>query len=314
MVKIFLCHANEDKPQVREVYQRLKAEGFEPWLDEEDLLPGQLWDQEIRRALRESDFILIFFSRNSVAKRGYVQREMKLALNAWEEVPEGQIHTIPVRLDDCEIPERFQRFQRADFFVENGYERLFRGLRAGIGEHEKPERNPLYNYIDIGSHMLPNLTPIDTSVLKLCCEKAIEIGHTLIGTGDIISKSGEINISDSDIHESIDILGRKGYLHVSYSSSVISHFSITLLGFDKYARSFISNYRNVVEQVVSTMINKDITQNELLCSELNIPIRIIDHILRVLESKNLIDISKSYAGYEIINIHNISPELERMFK
>jgi hypothetical protein len=54
---------------VREVYQRLKAEGFEPWLDEEALLPGQLWNQEIRRVLRNSDFILIFFSQNSVLKR-----------------------------------------------------------------------------------------------------------------------------------------------------------------------------------------------------------------------------------------------------
>jgi hypothetical protein len=174
--------------------------------------------------------------------------------------------------------------------------------------------NPLHDYIDIGSHMLPNLTPIDTSVLKLCCKKAIEIEHILIGIGDIISKSGEINISDSDIHESIDILGRKGYLDVSYSNAGISHFSITLLGFDKYARVFIPNYRNVVEQVVSTIINKDMTQNRFLCSELNMPIRIIDHILFVLKSKNLLDISKSYAGYEIINIHNISPELERMFK
>jgi hypothetical protein len=29
-----------------------------------------------------SDFILVFFSRLLVAKRGYVQREMKLALDA----------------------------------------------------------------------------------------------------------------------------------------------------------------------------------------------------------------------------------------
>jgi hypothetical protein len=116
MTKIFLCHANEDKPQVRDIYQRLKAEGFQSWLDEEDLLPGQLWDQEIRKALKASDFILIFFSQNSVLKRGYVQREMKLALDTWEEVPDGQIHTIPVRLDDCAIPEGFRRFQWVDLF------------------------------------------------------------------------------------------------------------------------------------------------------------------------------------------------------
>jgi len=78
VARIFLCHASEDKAQVREVYHRLRAiAGFEPWLDEEDLLPGQDWAREIPRALQTSDFILIFLSRNSVAKRGYVQREMK---------------------------------------------------------------------------------------------------------------------------------------------------------------------------------------------------------------------------------------------
>ena len=131
-VRIFLCHANEDKTQVREVYQRLKTEGFEPWMDEEDLLPGQLWDQEIQRALRKSDFILIFFSQNSVAKRGYVQREMKLALEVWEEIPQRYIHTIPVRLSECAIPERFRAFHWVDLSDNNGFQKLLQSLRSNI--------------------------------------------------------------------------------------------------------------------------------------------------------------------------------------
>ncbi len=99
MARIFLCHASEDKPQVREVYQRLQAEGFEPWLDEKDLLPGQLWEQEIPKALRASEFILIFFSQHSIGKIGFVQNEFKLALDAWQQIPPGMIHTVPVRLE-----------------------------------------------------------------------------------------------------------------------------------------------------------------------------------------------------------------------
>ena len=34
-LRVFLCHASQDKPIVRELYQRLNAEGWiEPWLDE----------------------------------------------------------------------------------------------------------------------------------------------------------------------------------------------------------------------------------------------------------------------------------------
>jgi hypothetical protein len=51
------------------------------WMNE-DLVVRQIWENEIPRALKASEFILVFFSRNSVAKRGYVQREMKMALDA----------------------------------------------------------------------------------------------------------------------------------------------------------------------------------------------------------------------------------------
>lgn len=40
-LRVFLCHASQDKPVIRELYQRLSAEDWlNPWLDEEKLLPG----------------------------------------------------------------------------------------------------------------------------------------------------------------------------------------------------------------------------------------------------------------------------------
>jgi formylglycine-generating enzyme required for sulfatase activity len=135
VARIFLCHASEDKAQVREVYHRLRAiDGFEPWLDEEDLLPGQEWEREIPRALQTSDFILVFFSRASVAKRGYIQREMKLALDAWQEVPEGTIHTIPVRLDACDVPQSFRRYQWVNLFNPNGFDRIVCAIRTELAK------------------------------------------------------------------------------------------------------------------------------------------------------------------------------------
>jgi len=48
-LRVFLCHSSQDKPIVRELYQRLLAEGWiDPWLDEEKLLPGQDWGMEIK--------------------------------------------------------------------------------------------------------------------------------------------------------------------------------------------------------------------------------------------------------------------------
>ena len=143
MARIFLCHASEDKAQVRDVYRRLRAiDGFEPWLDEENLSPGEEWEREIPQALKTSDFILIFLSRNSVTKRGYFQWEMKLALDAWQELPEGTIHTIPVRIDDdCVVPEPFRRYHYANLFDSQGFERLIRAIHTGLTQrqHFTPE-------------------------------------------------------------------------------------------------------------------------------------------------------------------------------
>ena len=61
MAQIFLSYAREDEAQVRSIYRRLIDAGFEVWMDKIDLLPGQRWQQEIPRAIRRADFILIFF-------------------------------------------------------------------------------------------------------------------------------------------------------------------------------------------------------------------------------------------------------------
>jgi hypothetical protein len=139
-LKVFLCHASGDKPAVRDLYRRLRSDGIAPWLDEEDLLPGQDWQLEIPKAVRSSDAVIICLSRKAITKTGYVQKEIKYALDVADEKPVGAIFLIPLRLEECEVPDRLCRWQRVDFFQEKGYERLLRALRAcaeslGLGVH-----------------------------------------------------------------------------------------------------------------------------------------------------------------------------------
>ncbi len=130
-LRVFLCHASQDKPAVRELYQRLAAESWiEPWLDEENLLPGQDFDLEIYKAARDADAIIICLSKVSVAKEGYVNKEIRRALDAADEKPEGAIYIIPLRLDDCSPSfERLKKLHYADYFTTNAHERLLKSLR-----------------------------------------------------------------------------------------------------------------------------------------------------------------------------------------
>ena len=140
-VQVFLCHASEDRDEVMDVYRRLEEEGFKPWIDKEDILSGQDWDRAIRKTIKQSDFALAFFSEISVSKRGYYQKELKLLLEVLDEMPEGQVFVIPIRLDECEIPETFKKYQCTDLFETNGLDKVI----ASIREHSKPpepDRSP----------------------------------------------------------------------------------------------------------------------------------------------------------------------------
>jgi len=72
-LKVFLCHASADKPKVRELYRYLRRRGIQPWLDAEDLVGGQNWREEIPKAIRASEAIIICLSKNSSNKEGFFQ-------------------------------------------------------------------------------------------------------------------------------------------------------------------------------------------------------------------------------------------------
>lgn len=129
-LRVFLCHASADKPKVRELYLYLKKRGITPWLDAEDLIPGQRWQVEIPKALNTSDAIIICLTKNSVDKEGYVQKEIKFALDKALEMPEGRIFLIPARLEDCEVPYSLKDYQWVNLFETEGYSKLMKALKV----------------------------------------------------------------------------------------------------------------------------------------------------------------------------------------
>lgn len=62
---------------VRHFYEKLKQSGFDPWLDEIDILPGEEWSQVIPKAVKKSHAVIVFLSNEATAKEGYVQKEIR---------------------------------------------------------------------------------------------------------------------------------------------------------------------------------------------------------------------------------------------
>lgn len=109
---IFLSYANPDQQRVTPFFESLKNSGFNVWYDCKQLKPGQNWDFEIKRALDKSIIVITFLSENSITRRGYVQREIKIALDKLSEKLIDDIYIIPVKLDDdIQIPEQLKGIQ-----------------------------------------------------------------------------------------------------------------------------------------------------------------------------------------------------------
>ena len=128
--RIFISYARQDSDATIRLYNDLLSKtDLKPWLDTEDLLPGQNWDLEIRKAIKNSRYFIALFSSTSVSKRGYVNKELRKAIDALDEFPEGEIFAIPVRLNNCEVPyEKFRGIERVDLFPDwnEGVQRLLR--------------------------------------------------------------------------------------------------------------------------------------------------------------------------------------------
>jgi formylglycine-generating enzyme required for sulfatase activity len=131
-LRVFLCHSSNDKPAVRELYQKLRAEPWiQPWLDEEELYPGQDWNMEIEKAVEAADAIIVCLTKSSITKEGYIQKEIKTALDFADYKPEGTVFIIPVRLEECIPPKRLGRWQYADYF-EGQRERALKRLLVSL--------------------------------------------------------------------------------------------------------------------------------------------------------------------------------------
>jgi TIR domain len=129
-IRAFLIYAHYDKEIVYSLYNCMIKDGIEVWLDAEKLLPGQSWKMEIGRAILNSDVVIVCLSRQFNKRKGYRHKELKIALEKATLLPDDEIFVIPIRLEECDMPESLLHLHRVDLFEVGGYKTLMRVLRV----------------------------------------------------------------------------------------------------------------------------------------------------------------------------------------
>jgi len=129
--RIFISYAREDAEAAKRMYADIKHAGGIPWFDQEDLLPGQNWELEIGHAIRRCSYFIAIISERSSNKSGYIQKELRKALDILEEQPPNAIYIIPARIDCSEpLHPALDKIHRVDLFPswEEGLKKILKSL------------------------------------------------------------------------------------------------------------------------------------------------------------------------------------------
>ena len=144
MNKVFISYVRENTGIVDRLCQELQAHGIQVWLDRNDIDPGSRWEQAIRSAIQQGAYFIACFSEE-YNNRGqtYMNEELTLAIDELRQRPTDQIWFIPVKLNECEIPNRdigggetLQAFQYVNLYEDwaGSIQRILRVVQPRLSE------------------------------------------------------------------------------------------------------------------------------------------------------------------------------------
>jgi len=103
---VFISYVHEDAAHVDRICETLKAANVDVWLDRERIAPGMRWQDAIRHAISQGAFFMACFSKQYWDRpKTMMNTELGIAIGELGERRNDQTWFIPVRLDDCRIPD-----------------------------------------------------------------------------------------------------------------------------------------------------------------------------------------------------------------
>ena len=310
--KVFVSHASEDKGRfVLDFARKLREKGIDAWLDRWEMLPGDsLVEKIFEEGLKEAQAIIVVLSQYSVNKP-WVKEELNAGVI--NKISKGT-KIIPIVLDECEVPESLKSTLWEKIADLSNYEASFDRIVASIyGLDIRPALGPTPSYARVGVIEIPGLTKIDNLVLKISCENEILENNYIVEPQHLFGKNGKLELPPSELSDSLEMLDQHRYIKLHrHIGPGPYRYQITLHGMDQYARTYMPNYQEIIHDVVISIVNFDLHGNDDIADKIKKPIRLINHILDLLENNGHLKLSKSIGGG--VRVFNISPSLKRALK
>src|ERR1700730_9533992 len=97
MADIFISYSSHDRLQAISLAERLRASGYDTWIDQHRIHGSARWGKEIVQAINSSSLVAVLISSSSLESENVV-KELSLAA-------ERHKHLLPVMLEPIDLTE-----------------------------------------------------------------------------------------------------------------------------------------------------------------------------------------------------------------
>jgi hypothetical protein len=137
MGHIYISYSRQDRDSVHQYVERLRAEGYTVWIDDQNIPTGTEWWSQIQLAIAEADAYIMFLSLASVESQ-WIRTELNSALSNNKPVIPVLLEHLPLQF----LPQQIANLQYVDATqdMESALRQIVLALEATITSTPRQER------------------------------------------------------------------------------------------------------------------------------------------------------------------------------
>ena len=143
MTEVFVSHNSKDIAIAKKIANILRSRGFQPWLDQQQLDPGQAWIERMETALEKVSAMIVLIGGNGLGR--WQLQEVQVG---FQQYVERQMLLIPALLPGAAVEMKLSPFLSTIMWLDlrqglnaQGLEALMRGLSNKSQPHLDSEQN-----------------------------------------------------------------------------------------------------------------------------------------------------------------------------
>jgi hypothetical protein len=317
--RVFVSHSSADKQRfVLGFATRLREKGIEAWVDRWEMLAGDsLGEKVYEEGLGQADAVVAVISENSLASP-WVRDELNTA--KVRQITR-RCKLIPVIIGDVDeerIPVILGNTIWARIVNLDDYGAELKGVVDAIyGHTDRPRLGGRPAYLTSPIEVLPGLTRVDSILLKICGDLAMEEGDSLfiLAPDAVIAKAEDLGIGEEQAADSLEILEDEGLVILSRvhgrDGRGIATARLSDFGFDEYLNVYYEGFVTLMRDVGFRLLNSSERQQDAdqVAGSLEAPVAVVRHIVRRFQERNFVYATRIGEGNVIVT--EARPRLRR---